>query len=67
MPRRRRLPAELPEFLTREEAAEVLHCSVDTIDRRIRDKRLKALVNGRLVRIAVSDLRAFIKASRTWR
>lgn len=59
--------ASLPAFVTRREAAEILGCSVDTIDRRIQAGQLKAMSSGRLVRIALSDLKAFIRASRRWR
>jgi excisionase family DNA binding protein len=57
----------LPEFLTRREAAEILGCSVDTVDRRIREGQLKASRNGRLIRISADDLKAFIKGARRWR
>lgn len=57
----------LPRFLTRQEVAEILDCSEDTVDRRIRAGKLKALVDGRLVRVSESDLAAYIKASKPWR
>lgn len=57
----------LPELLTRREAAEILGCSVDTVDRRIREGQLKAIRNGRLIRVSADDLRAFIKGTRRWR
>lgn len=63
---RRRTPPT-PRFLTRQEVADVLACSVDTVDRRIRDGRLRAVVDGRLVRIALSDLDTYIGSRKTWR
>jgi len=57
----------LPELLTRREAAEILGCSVDTVDRRIHEGQLNAIRNGMLIRISADDLRAFIKSARRWR
>ena len=57
----------LPRFLSRREVAEILDCSEDTVDRRIRAGKLKALVDGRLVRVSEADLAAYIKASKPWR
>ena len=59
--------SHLPRFLTRQEVAEILDCSEDTVDRRIRAGKLKALVDGRLVRVSEADLAAYIKASKPWR
>lgn len=63
---RRRTPPP-PRFLTRQEVADLLACSVDTVDRRIRDGRLRAVVDGRLVRIAQSDLDTYMRSHKTWR
>lgn len=57
----------LPQFLTRKEVAEILQCSEDTVDRRIRTGKLKAVIDDRLVRISEADLAAYIKASKRWR
>ena len=54
-------------LLTVQEAAERLRYSEATVLRRIRDGKLRAIVDGRLIRIASEDLAAFIRASRRWR
>lgn len=57
---------DVPAFLTREQVSEILRCSEDTVDRRIRAGKLKAVKDDRLVRISVADLNAYIKASKRW-
>ncbi len=54
-------------LLTVKQAAERLRYSTATVLRRIREGRLKAIVDGRLIRIAPEDLEAFIRSSRRWR
>ena len=54
-------------LLTVAKAAERLNYSTATVLRRIHDGRLKAIVDGRLIRIAPEDLEAFIRSSRRWR
>jgi len=60
-------PPDVPAFRTREQVSEVLRCSEDTVDRRIRTGKLKAVKDHRLVRISVADLNAYIRASKRWR
>ena len=67
MTRRSLSREDFPQFLTRKEVAEILGCSEDLVDRRIKAEELKAAKIGRLVRIAVADLNAYIKASKRWR
>ena len=59
--------SESRPLLTVKEAAERLRYSEATVLRRIRDGKLRAIVDGRLIRIAPEDLAAFIRASRRWR
>ena len=59
--------ADLHRFLTRDEVAKTLACSIDTVDRRIRAGKLKAVIDGRLVRISVADLNAYIRGAKRWR
>ena len=66
MPRAKRSAVELPRLLTRVEAAEILGCSLDTLDRRIAQGKLPALRDERLVRISVDDLNAYIRSSKRW-
>ena len=60
-------PPDVPAFLTREQVSEILRCSKETVDRRIRIGKLKAVKDHRLVRISVADLNAYIRASKRWR
>jgi excisionase family DNA binding protein len=65
--RDRRCSAESPsEYLTRGDVAEILACSLDTIDRRIRSGVLKAMRDGGLVRISRADLQTYIQRSKKW-
>lgn len=66
MSRRRRTADDAPEYLTRGEVADILNCSVDTVDRRIASGALKALHDGRLVRISRADLDTYIQRSKRW-
>lgn len=51
----------MPEKLyTKKEVAEILSCSVATVHRRINDGTLKAVKNGRIVRISESELDRFL-------
>jgi excisionase family DNA binding protein len=59
--------AGLPRLLTRQQVAEILGCSLDTVDRRITQGKLLAVRDGRLVRIPVEDLNAYIRRSKRWR
>jgi len=54
-------------LLTVKEAADWLRCSTASVLRRIHKGKLKAFVDGRLIRIAPEDLEAFIRTSRRWR
>jgi excisionase family DNA binding protein len=67
MTRHARLQRDAADFLTRQEVAELLGCSVDTVDRRIRSGKIKALVDDRLVRVARADLFAYVRGSQKWR
>lgn len=62
MPRREPRP-----MLTVKETADRLRYSTATVRRRIHEGKLKAIVDGRLVRIPPEDLEAFIRSSRRWR
>ena len=69
-PMRRRssaTPVDVPRLLTRQEVADHIGCSLDSVDRRIADGRLPAIRDGRLVRIAWADLQAFLRAAKRWR
>ena len=57
---------DAPAFLTREQVSQILRCSEDTVDRRIRAGKLRAVKDERLVRISVADLNAYIRTSRRW-
>jgi len=46
----------LPEFLSRKQAAELLSCSDQLISKYIKTKKLRAYKLGRLVRIKRADL-----------
>ena len=54
-------------LLTVKQVAARLNCSTATVLRRIREGRLKAIVDGRLIRTAPEDLESFIRSSRRWR
>jgi len=55
-----------PELLTLAEAADILRCSKVTLRRRIAAGKLAAIRDGRLVRISLVDLQAFLRAARRW-
>ena len=56
----------MPEKLyTKKEVAEILSCSVATVHRRINDGTLKAVKNGRIVRISESALDSFLHSEPT--
>ena len=55
----------MEKLYTKKEVAEILHCSVATIHRRITTGELKAIKNGRIVRITESELENFISKSDT--
>ena len=67
MASRKRAAQDIPALLTRTQVCEILCCSADTVDRRIRAGKLKAVKDDGLVRISVTDLNAYIKASKRWR
>jgi excisionase family DNA binding protein len=53
-------------ILTKQEAADLLRCTVRYLERQIRAGRLKALKpSGKLVRIRRSDLDAFLESGAT--
>jgi len=54
-------------LMTIRDVAEHLKCSAATVQRRIKAGKLRAIVDGRLVRIAPEDLENFIRTSRRWR
>ena len=54
-------PARLPRLLTVKEAAQSLHVSTKTIDRWRLDGTLPFLKLGRLIRIAESEIEAFLR------
>ncbi|HYF73450.1 MAG TPA: helix-turn-helix domain-containing protein [Nocardioides sp.] len=49
-------PERTAEWVTREEAARRLKCSVDTIDRHVAAGRLKRYTFGRLTRFKAEDV-----------
>ena len=66
--RERARPADgAPRFHTAEEIATRLGCSLSTVWRRIREKKLRVVRDGRLVRIAATDFDAYIRAAREGR
>jgi excisionase family DNA binding protein len=67
MPHPDRRGSGVARLLTREQVAEILGCSLDTVDRRITQGKLPALRDGRLVRVMEDDLRAYIRRSKQWR
>jgi excisionase family DNA binding protein len=67
MSRRRELPPEVPQFLTRRQVAEALGCSEDKVDRLIFQKKLKALRDGRFLRIGLVDLRQYVTEAQRWK
>jgi excisionase family DNA binding protein len=54
-------------LLTVKETAARLRYSAATVLRRIHEGKLKAIEDGRLIRITPEDLEAFIRSSRRWR
>jgi excisionase family DNA binding protein len=67
MRRRRELSPEVPLFLTRRQVAEALGCSEDKVDRLILQNKLKALRDGRFVRIGLVDLRQYVTEAQRWK
>jgi excisionase family DNA binding protein len=58
--------ANLPTILTKQEAADLLRCTVRYLERQIRAGRLRALKpTGKLVRIYRRDLDAFLETGST--
>ena len=55
------------QLLTLDEAADLLRCSKATVRRRIAARKIPAVQDGRLVRIKLADLQAFLRAARRWR
>lgn len=64
---RNRCPLNPGALLTRRQVADFLGCSTDTVDRRIRSGKLRALIDGRLVRISVVDLDLYVRGAKRWR
>jgi excisionase family DNA binding protein len=56
------------EILTKQQAATLLHCTPRCLERQIRVGRLRALKpTGKLVRIRLKDLEAFLESGATTR
>lgn len=55
----------MKEFMTRQEVAELLGVSNDTVRRWVREKRIEIFRAGNVVRISAESLRKFIEAERT--
>jgi len=53
--------------LTVKEVADRLRCSEATVMRRIYAGKLRAMIDGRLIRVTPEDLATFIRNSRRWR
>jgi len=61
-----RAGADNPAILTKQEAADLLRCTVRYLERQIRAGRLRALKpTGKLVRIYRRDLDAFLETGST--
>lgn len=60
-----RRPETLEKYLTRQDAAELLNVSTDTVRRLIARGELKAYKVGRAIRIDPADLRRVCKPIRT--
>jgi excisionase family DNA binding protein len=61
-----RAGADNPAILTKQEAADLLRCTVRYLERQIRAGRLRALKpTGKLVRIYRRDLDAFLETGAT--
>lgn len=56
---------KMEKLYTKKEVAEILHCSIATIHRRISSGELKAVKNGRIVRIPESELERFFQVPAT--
>lgn len=56
-----------PHYLTVSEAASIARCSTSTLRRRIANKDLRASQHGRILRIALDDLIAFLRQKKRWR
>jgi excisionase family DNA binding protein len=56
---------KMEKLYTKKEVAEILHCSIATIHRRISSGELKAVKNGRIVRIPESELERFFQVPDT--
>ena len=52
------------DWLTRQEAAQVLHCSLGTVDRRLRANPIVTLRHGRRVLVSRASLEAFLARCR---
>ena len=61
------MTADRLRLLTLDEAADLLRCSKATIRRRVAARKLPAVRDGRLVRIRLADLHAFLRAARRWK
>ena len=57
----------LAQCYTVAEVANYLGCSPSTVWRRIAESRLKAMRDGRLVRVTAEDLQAYLRANRVVR
>jgi len=65
-PTRRAVPAT-NTFHTIAEIADRLHCSVATVRRRIAAGSLRAVHDGRVVRISEADFQAYLRSARKGR
>lgn len=56
-----RIARQRQEYLSLQEAAIIVHVSVDTLRRRIRSGQLPAVRHGKLIRVHVEDLHALFR------
>jgi excisionase family DNA binding protein len=64
MPKNSQPKSPVPSItISREEAAEALHVDVQTVDRKIADKTLRASKIGRRVLIRVADIEKMLDAN----
>ncbi len=59
--------SDQPDLLTLAEAAEIARCSKATMRRRVATGAIKSSKHGRIVRVDLRDLTAFLNKQKRWR